>query len=175
LSLSVLCSHPGCFCENGWEGPHCEIKISRDAVASNAGTPFSPSSNNNNNDDSKNAARVFFTTALVLVVAVLSLILATVLIRHRKRRHDAASNGMHWGSSYRDSPERNISPRRDSLYKNKDSESLYPPSSHSSSRDPMATHLAPSSPSQFRQKDPEIYIGPPRDEDGHELHSVEIV
>jgi hypothetical protein len=165
-------SHAGCFCEDGWDGPHCEIKFSRDTVASN-GTPSSSSNSNDSNDDSKSAARVFFTTALVLAVAVLSLVLATVLTRNRKRRNDVSSNGMHWGSSYRDSPERNISPRRESHYKNDGSESVYPPSSHSSSRDPMATHLAPAS--QPRQKDPEIYIGPPRDEDGHELHSVEIV
>lgn len=171
LSFSVLCSHPGCFCENGWEGPHCEIKISRDTVASK-GNPSSSSKN----DDSNNAARVFFTTALVLAVAVLSLVLSTVLIRNRKRRNDAASNGTRWGSSYRDSPDHNnnISPRRESIYNNKGSEGVfYPPSSHSSSRDPMATHLAPATPP--RQNDPEIYIGPPRDEDGHELHSVEIV
>jgi hypothetical protein len=169
LSFSVLCSHPGCFCENGWDGPHCEIKITRDAVASNGAT-----SSSNNGGDSKNAARVFFTTVLVLAVAVLSLVLATVLIRNRRRRNDAASSSSRWGSSYRDSPEHNISPRRESSsYRNKGSESVYPPSSHSSSRDPMATHLAPASPP--RQNDPEIYIGPPRDEDGHELHSVEIV
>jgi hypothetical protein len=159
LSFSILFSPSGCLCGFGWDGPHCEINISRDAVASN--------------DDSNSGARVFVTTALVLAVVVLSLVLATVLIRNRRRKNDAASSGTRWGSSYRDSPEHNISPRRESSYKDKRSESVYPPSSHSSSRDPMATHLAPTS--QPRQNDPEIYIGPPRDEDGHELHSVEIV
>ena len=125
------------------------------------------------NDSYSSTGSVFFISVLAIAVAVLSLVLATVLVRNRKRRNDSMSNGLHWGgSSYRDSPKVNLSPRRDSNFVTKEPQVDYPPSAHSSSRDPMATHLAPSQPAQSQ---PQVYIGPPRDEDGHELHSVEIV
>jgi hypothetical protein len=154
------------MCKDGWEGPHCEIKISTDAVSS------TKTSSSNDDDGSLEGTGVFFVTVLALAVVVLSLVLATVLIRNRSKRRSETTNGLFRQSGYRDSPDINLSPHRMSVVSKKAMPETYSASSHSSSRDPMATHLAPRQPPQSQ---PEIYIGPPRDEDGHELHSVDIV
>jgi len=63
-------------------------------------------------------------------------------------------------------PELNLAPRQ-RVY---GYDPVVPPSS---STDPFVTHLAPR---QIERDDdepaPQVYIGPPRDEDGHELHNV---
>ena len=57
----------------------------------------------------------------------------------------------------------------------------FPANGHSSSTDPFATNLAPiqhvdDNDEEVEEEDkPQVYIGPPRDEDGHELHNVEIL
>jgi len=101
------------------------------------------------------------------------------LRRRRKRRN--ISNHLRFISNYRDEPDRdqvNIAPRRSSYI-----EEPYSAEEHSSSRDPMASHLAPkqtdvpfsAESTDSGESQPQVYIGPPRDEDGHELHNVEII
>lgn len=119
-----------------------------------------------------------------MAVIVVSAYAFTYYNRRRKRRNRRV-NTVSWAASYRDEPSNavNLAPRRMSY----SVDDTYPVSEHSSSRDPFATHLPPNSstisevvgddqPDEFEDDhQPEIYIGPPRDEDGHELHNVEII
>jgi hypothetical protein len=124
----------------------------------------------------------------VSVVIVVGGLFVGILVR-RRRKHKYAAKSMLWGDSlyrdgYRDEPGSgiNIAPRRSSSVYDETSIHDYAVSMHSSSTDPMATVLAPkaaAAPAEAdNEKDPEphptVYIGPPRDEDGHVLHNVEI-
>ena len=93
---------------------------------------------------------------------------------------DMVSSNMRWATSeYKDRPtddEPNLAPRR------RESSSLpsyedYPANAHSSSTDPFATHLAPKAPpaDDDGEDQPQVYIGPPLDEDGHVLSDVNII
>jgi hypothetical protein len=102
-----------------------------------------------------------------------------------KRRTTPKDNRVRWGTGYSDEPSSlNLAPRRSFA------ESDYPVSTHiSSTRDPMAAfHAKPRSTSSMTEGFPlspqdadptdsvtQVYLGPPRDEDGHVLHSVEIL
>jgi hypothetical protein len=123
-----------------------------------------------------------------LVVIIVGGFLAWILVKRRGKRKYAAKS-MRWGDSlyrdgYRDEPGSgiNIAPRRSSSVYDETSIHDYSVSMHSSSTDPMATILAPKTPVAPAEADddedpeprPTVYIGPPRDEDGHVLHNVEI-
>jgi len=111
----------------------------------------------------------------------------SIVVRRRRKRKDFA-NSLRWADGlYRDEPgsgglnQVNIAPRRGSYV-----DEPYSASEHSSATDPMATHLAPKTTTSAAvvvsdedeedepEPQPTVYIGPPRDEDGHELHNVEI-
>ena len=94
-------------------------------------------------------------------------------VRHKRRRDDSLSQNLRWASTYKDNPTsefnlHSISGRRTS--------DRYAANEHASSTDPFATHLAPNTAAEAKEDEqPQVYIGPPRDEDGHVLHSVEIL
>jgi len=119
--------------------------------------------------------------AAVLVIALLAMAIVAVFSvnlyrrRRNKERDESMTSMLFWSSSYRDRPEDaiNIAPRRSSNY-----DDVYLASLALSSTDPMATVLAPSKPEVLDEEEddqPQVYIGPPRDEDGHELHQVDLV
>ena len=117
--------------------------------------------------------------AILLIVGLV--LLAALLIRRRLRRKkvlETLSQSASVWKSYRDRPsEVNIAPaRRQSEVM--DNDDLYV-QSISSSNAPMsmAAPVTPNGPDLLDADDeqPKIYIGPPRDEDGHELHNVEIL
>jgi hypothetical protein len=130
--------------------------------------------------------------AIVGVLLVVTLVAAFVgsALRRKHRKRKGLASSMLWGDSlyrdgYRDEPGSgiNIAPRRSSsVYEDAISNQEYPVSMHSSSTDPMATVLAPKAPvapldvddDEEPEPQPTVYIGPPRDEDGHVLHNVEI-
>jgi len=133
-------------------------------------------------------------SAFQIIVLVISLIAITVVavastsayVRRRRAKSNNITDALRWSSNYRDDPNSgpNLAPRRSSIY-----DEDYPANAHSSSTDPMVTHLAPkttasmtgtrpdvASPSaDGASSSPQVYIGPPRDEDGHELHNVQII
>ena len=119
------------------------------------------------------------------VVAILAVgfFAGKAFVRRYRKRKDIA-NSLRWADGlYRDEPgggglnQVNIAPRRASYL-----DETYSVKEHSSATDPMATHLAPATPPSVAEEDdvadpepePQGYIGPPRDEDGHELHNVDI-
>lgn len=134
--------------------------------------------------------QVFAIVISIIAIMAVAVFSAAMYVRNRRRKQKAVNNALRWGSSYRDEPDDsvNLAPRRQSSYLDP-----YPVNNHSSSTDPMASHLAPKSPAASNEMDsiiraaieeddsedfedaPQVYIGPPRDEDGHELHNVEII
>jgi hypothetical protein len=121
--------------------------------------------------NSGNGVKIALLSFFVLTAVLVSLVLATGYLKRKPRRRDMLAENIRWASDYQDTPpELNLMPRR------RDSTSFqdYPANAHSSSTDPFSTHLAPKQ-VEPEEPAPQVYIGPPRDEDGHELHNVEIV
>jgi hypothetical protein len=139
---------------------------------------------------------------LVISVAAIAIIAACAASRYRRRRRKQRDNAivtsLNWSTAYKDrSDEINIAPRGESssdVYEDAVSRDVFP----WSSRDSSVTHLSSSDATRtvadthlimteqsFDDEDddfpddlrsaPKIDIGPPIDEDGHELHNVEIV
>lgn len=114
-------------------------------------------------------------TIIILVlgaIAAIPLILIYVLpYVRRRRRQSSVGNNIRWATKYQDEPaEVNLAPRRSSSL-------IF--DQYSSSTDPFVTHLSSVSQAHEEEEDdepePQIYIGPPRDEDGHVLHNVDII
>ena len=176
----LLHSHAGCACSAEWTGPHCEISV---AVIQAAQA----------DEDRSMVAHAFGVVVIVLAVLAIAVVavFATVMAcRNNKRRRRQSSkssnnsnNRLRWGPAYSDNDDINLAPRQ-SFY-----DAEFPATTTmSSSRDPMA-HLGAAHPANNNKSrnnnaaddddqgppEPQIYIGPPRDEDGHVLHSVEIL
>jgi hypothetical protein len=165
--------HPGCICMVGWEGPHCEYHTSEGYHSSTIvhGQSF---------HTGNSARHVFLQIAYVVIVIGLCTLTFFICRRHYRNqitRNDIATDSALWGNSYRDRSDDtiNIAPRRQSDF----SEAEYRKTIRSS-RDPMLARLSQRRIETLDEDDdeedePKIYIGPPRDEDGHELHNVEII
>ena len=169
LDLTFIIRHPGCFCEDGWDGPHCEIYEATQLAPQSVSTQAkaSPSSDGGSNNT---AGTVILVLTLFGIVAVLAFLVRKYRNR-RTFRKSIETNTQMWKGRYQDRPpEVNIAPRRQSDL----TDSVYLASIASSS-DPIAAHMAPSQPEDLEDDQPQIYLGPPRDEDGHELYSVDIL
>eukprot|EP00538_Stauroneis_constricta_P012494 CAMPEP_0119559076 /NCGR_PEP_ID=MMETSP1352-20130426/11797_1 /TAXON_ID=265584 /ORGANISM="Stauroneis constricta, Strain CCMP1120" /LENGTH=1231 /DNA_ID=CAMNT_0007606639 /DNA_START=288 /DNA_END=3983 /DNA_ORIENTATION=- len=155
--------HPGCECADNWIGESCEVRVGSDAVQDSQRT-VGPGP-----DNSVSVMAIAVST----VVIVLTIILAVIILirsqspesrdesatcmqlrRRRKNRFSGAADHV------------NLAPKRDPTFRPlvKDADPI------SSSSDPMAAGLA-----LEPDDEPEVYLGPPRDEDGHELHNVDII
>lgn len=192
--VSATENEPGCTCVNEWTGPHCELKAS--AVAGfketpvNAVTPTatpapirapvappvteaSPpvaalpvttplSSSANNGDGQVGFQVVVLIISLLAFVASVS-VFAFVFSRQRQARHKevehAVENSTNSYPSFEEAyPSAGLSNRRP--FRDPDS-------------DAMSVNLGLD---EGGYKDlPQVFIGPPIDEDGHELHNVEIL
>ena len=110
--------------------------------------------------------------SVIAVTLFIGFLLVTCLQKPRRmlKHHEMVDDNIRWASEYKDSPpEVNLMARRES-----DRYEDFPASGVASSTDPFSTHLAVKT-KQSDSLDPQIYIGPPRDEDGHELHNVDII
>ena len=186
LTLLLLSySHPGCICPDGFIGERCEITQNK-PDAKGIGD-VSPTKSRNNNGSSLQGLGI---AAIVLsVCAVMAVVMFTVngcIKRKRfRRRRDGETSGLIWASKggYKDSAETiNFSPHKSGYSED------YMASFANPSRDPMATALAPDTTEADAVEsdassgghgdsddEPQIFIGPPTDEDGHILHSVDII
>lgn len=139
------------------------------------------------------------------IFALLAVGAALFAVRHRsarRRRHqDHVNQSLFWAGGYRDNTEDqdavNIAPKRSSVF---GTDTVYDSAIRSSSsgqavlqRRQQKTGSSSQSNATEEQQgveltdtsteeeedavppEPKIYLGPPRDEDGHELHNVEIV
>lgn len=140
--------------------------------------PLDPVITNNSEDGSlveNGPSGLKISTIIILVlgaIAAIPLILIYVLpYVRRRRRQSSVGNNIRWATKYQDDPaEVNLAPRRSSSL-------IF--DQYSSSTDPFVTHLSSVSQVHEEEEDdepePQIYIGPPRDEDGHVLHNVDII
>lgn len=162
-------SHPGCNCLDGWTGPHCELRQGSDQSATDKGNAAGSGSSNKGK-----AGTVFFTLLFIAAIAGTGFVLRSYL-RRRRLRHQNIPGSLRWAGDYSDhAPEINLAPRRGSSLYMKDE--IYAANIATSSTDPMTTNLSPNKPDLLDDGDPQpqIYLGPPRDEDGHELHDVDV-
>lgn len=226
--------HPGCICEIGFIGPHCEL---RDSVGN--------FSNRTNDDGEYTDGTLSSKSVSLLVVGLLFgfMCLVGLLMYRRQRNKSYVSNKsyINWAKKYQDQQdsvdETNIAPRRDSAFTDGQGSRLIDAHSFASNRDPMITRLVPAfmksstsvasiyergqasaakddhyikefqnekdgilrdkaskgkqdrsqqvfteevginAETKHMNQSSEILIvlGPPKDEDGHILHSVEII
>lgn len=185
--------HPGCNCnETDWTGPHCEVKVIHQQASFFVGQSNSGWA----------AAAKFFTILFVIIILGIVFYAVSRYYKFRKpkgvERISSSRPSFHLrkrsGGSYSDGlVQTNLSPRR-----SMDSDHAV---GTASSRDPFAAHLmvplvlgrpavqssklspnitkplvpkSDQSSLMDREEGP-IYLGPPKDEDGHVLHSVEII
>ena len=125
--------------------------------------------------------------------------------RRRRRHHNHVNQSLFWAGGYRDNTEDqdavNIAPKRQSVFS---TDTVYDSAIRSSNGQVMVQQQQHSQPSRSGGRrpspqaeegveltdtsttteeddmvpppeEPKLYMGPPRDEDGHELHNVEIV
>ena len=189
---------PGCNCTTGWSGNHCEIRTGSSSSSSPPSSTSSSSSaaaSTTPPPSTRTGRQKLFIVlgALLLVLAIFVCI--RCIRRNPEEDSDASRNCMyfrrrrHRQNRYRDDEQVNLAPRapQDSFVMGN--------SELSSSTQPMIAGLtlAPDDePGLFRDDptsghyhdefspyepddEPRIFIGPPRDEDGHELHNVDII
>jgi hypothetical protein len=198
---ALVGSHPGCNCQEGFLGPHCELRESAELPSLRAKDPYAnqvsnPATANEMAQDSKGGFYVvaFWIMFTSVVVGLVYAVIRRYRRRFQKQRNAAITSSLQWSPAYKDcvSNEINIAPG--SAYSDVYEEATRDAFA-TSSRDPMVasvgaaastTAVAEVSPDNTDGSDdddfpddlrsePRIDIGPPIDEDGHELHNVEIV
>jgi hypothetical protein len=181
-------------------GPHCELRESAELPSLRAKDPYVSQVNtatpNEMVQDNKGGFYVvaFWIMFTSVVVGLVYAVIRRYQRRFQKQRNDTITSSLQWSPAYRDrvSNEINIAPGSaySDVYEEATREAFA-----TSSRDPMVTlvgaatsttavaEISPDNtdgsddddfPDDLRSE-PRIDIGPPIDEDGHELHNVEIV
>jgi len=148
-------NEPGCDCKGDWTGPHCELRISTaaDMISGNhvPATIASISSSSSIDGGSIGQTSVLIVSIVAIIVS-LSVVMAAITFHRRgcqKSFEPAVDDASITVSVVNRHPFRD--PDEDAMSINL--ASVYPP---------------------YRDE-PEVNIGPPKDEDGHELHIVEII
>ena len=149
--------HVGCECEKEWTGNFCEESVHAFASTTSSSQTDSPS----------RSEKLAISMTMVLIAAVALLVFVALRQRSNRRHfHKEPNKAMDWNiSQYEDEfrtvhgmgKEENLSPRARHS------------SAGSSSRDPMVTFAVGSTTAGS------VYLGPERDEDGHELSNVELL
>jgi len=190
FTFLFLFRHPGCNCKEGWLGPHCELKEAAQIPNLSKNDPYENFGRNSSPNGTFEKVVLSFAIIAIFIVAAFS---ARVYIRRRKhKRNNSITSSLSWQPQYKDRPadeQVNIAPKRGSLHTD-----VYEEAVRSSTRDHMAAHLAaaaaakaaasalPASESDEELDDtdvsdhePQVDMGLPLDDDGHELHNVSIV
>jgi len=167
--VTVNDDFPGCDCPQEWTGPHCEIHVA--SLAQDSA------------DVAKTSAVIFLSVFVSVVGIALVLVASSYCIR---RRGDQSSTCMPFRTRRQHSQRRFIIDPNDQRanFAPKRGSGDPPAPSFNSSSDPMTTGLTlppddepepyqDEPMEQFRDEPVVVNIGPPRDEDGHELHNVE--
>jgi hypothetical protein len=179
-------------------GPHCELKESSPIPRVTYGADAS-GGDGYGTTKNRSVFRVGMAVVMVLVITVFAVMLIHTARRRRKQRfnNETTSSLFFWNAGYSDLPNENannLAPKRSSSLFMESPRDVYTDAVVQTSRRDMAIELSnrnrtpstttngsadedtKSNHGDDRPDDvPNLYIGPPRDEDGHELHNVEIV
>merc|ERR1712226_1342710 len=166
--------HAGCTCPEDWIGPHCELKKAPNNEILNENTLRKQPKQNS-------AAKSKVTILVTSIIAFISAAAITItLIAKKHHKNPEGNNSIQFGNgfndiyrdSYRDEPfehsAANLAPRQDS--------NVDPfPKRFSSNETPImnAMTMAPSD-STPEANQVQIQMGPPREENCHRLHQVDI-
>lgn len=147
-------NEPGCSCGDQWTGPHCELKIS--AVANYISTPVNPVTPRSHFEPVRRGGKgiVIFAIVISIFASIVSLILAKLVLSKNCNRNQLSVQD----------PVDHASPMVSLVNR----QPFRDPD-----EDAMSISFARDAPMHRNQ--PEVYMGPPIDEDGHELHNVEIL
>ena len=206
--------HPGCHCQDGFMGPHCELRESAEVPNVRENDPYANQQIQYNDESNFIGGFTIFVLILSIVtVCAISIYLFHSHLQRRRRRNAAVTSTLQWSApNFRDggSTEVNIAPKRSSVQYSDDgniapyqdaidsspTDYVEPWSStvaiRTAARDLlMNEHIGQKSftgsmegneyddneieDHEVQYSLPQIDIGPPIDEDGHELHNVEIV
>jgi hypothetical protein len=161
-------------CPSGWTGDHCELSNNSDEGLFYANTI---DDTNDNNDH----LGIGMAIVAVIVVLAIGLVYYRQARRASAERERTITNSIKWGSDYKDNDlthrsqttQINLAPRsmiaksrfgrQNSTRSDRDEDAYM----DAILKTPMKTGTSIDK--------PEIFIGPPRDEDGHELHNVNII
>ena len=167
--------HPGCVCQDGWEGFLCDIPAESD---------------NSSEEGQKKIALLFPITLILLSLTVIITITFKLISSHWKSKKEAA-NKVHWKIGAPPDAgghkEPNLAPRN--AKNTEEQEHIAFPDPSPSCRDPMAEFLSTSHPDMLalsnkreskdnnkgRDSEPNMYFGPTLDEDGFPLHNINII
>ncbi|KAL7567792.1 hypothetical protein ACA910_000544 [Epithemia clementina (nom. ined.)] len=186
--------HPGCNCDKTkWTGPHCEVKVAQAPAPVPVPAPVPapiPSSADalTSNSDGKSGKTPFEIAMIIVIIFVLiPFIFFTLRQCYRDRRKYVRENVDPYARRLRENSQDgyhdethdnlNLAPRRASSMMNHDETRHLT----SSSRDPFASQLVIAAPLTHNpyfggfDSGPQVDLGPPKDEDGNVLHSVEIL
>jgi hypothetical protein len=170
--------HPGCNCVDGFEGQHCEISSEANVLPPDVDAPVDQAIPDDGQSELQTKDGTWSSKRIFLIILLLALLSAVPLTFYyivpyvrRRRRRKTVGNNIRWASNYQDDPaEINLAPRRSSSL-------IF--DQYSSSTDPFVTHLGSLIQTHEEDEDeepePQVFIGPPRDEDGHVLHNVDII
>ena len=206
--------HPGCHCQEGFLGPHCELRESSEVPNIRENDPYANQRiQYNDKSNGIGGFTIFVLILSIISVCVISSYLFRSHLRRRRRRNAAMTSTLQWAApNFRDGgpTEVNLAPKRGSeQYSDDGNIAPYEDAIDSSPTDYdepwsstaairtaardllMSEHIGRNSftgPIDGNEYDddeikenevqyslPQIDIGPPIDEDGHELHNVEIV
>jgi len=165
--------NPGCDCVGGWTGPHCEVRVEATADGPR--------------EIEKRGLQVFLIILLAVITIAFLLVIISYCTRNRTYEDmDDSKSCMYFRRRRRagllnpdDHHRANLAPQRADV--------ADPPAGiFSSSSDPMTAGLTlppDDEPEPYQDEPSEPYldepvvvnIGPPKDEDGHELHNVDFV
>jgi len=164
--------HPGCTCSGDWVGPHCEIRSPSSVVSTvidemQSSSSYTESSDVMTTDPDRNAPIVIreegqngSTAFLAIGCSILAISLAIaawIFVRDRdfRRELDQRDGILITGSG--------ASRRRSNESRRGSNESRR-----------RGSNESPAQQVNLAAGEQEVYIGPPRDEDGHELHNVSL-
>jgi hypothetical protein len=115
----ALHSHPGCHCQEGYLGPHCELRESSEVADIRNNDPYANQLPQSSSSDGPNGFTIFVLVLSVTAVFIVVLFSIRRYLRRRRQRNTAISTNLNWSAAnFRDgdgTSEINLAPKRESV------------------------------------------------------------